>query len=242
MLNESQLAEIRKYLLTKKLPIDILLEVQDHFIAQISSIQQDENLEFQKAFAKVKESWRKELTLSWKGEISLMDSTDFMRKMRKRIIYADIKQAAVFAIPYIIFLFIYANVTNQYFFKSLFLILFFIPTIIAIASFIYNFKEFKIVKKYRNNVLTLQQDGLMWFLFAIPPFGGVFFDLIKAPQKLQQMFLIKFESINIFVVILSTVILFYIVGGAIYSIICQRKFLKRIKIVKPFLKYLEEVS
>lgn len=242
MITEPQLTEIRNYLLTKKLPIDILLEVQDHFISQIFSIQQEENLDFEVAFANVKESWRKELTLSWKGELSLMDSTDFMRQMEKKILFADIKQTAVFAIPYIIFLFIYANVTNQYFFKPLFLILFFVPTIIALANFIYNYKEFKIVKKYGDNLLTLQQNGLMWFLFAFPPFSGVFVTLIEEPQKLQQLFLIKFEAINIIVVILSTLILFYIVGGSIYSIICQRKFLKQIEIVRPFLKYLKQTA
>lgn len=35
MMNEIQLTEIRNYLLTKKLPIDILMEVQDHFVTQI---------------------------------------------------------------------------------------------------------------------------------------------------------------------------------------------------------------
>ena len=33
MLNKSQKLEIANYLLEKKLPIDIMLEVQDHFIS-----------------------------------------------------------------------------------------------------------------------------------------------------------------------------------------------------------------
>ena len=57
MITEPQLTEIRNYLLSKKLPIDILIEVNDHFISQISDLQRDENLSFEDAFEKVKLKW-----------------------------------------------------------------------------------------------------------------------------------------------------------------------------------------
>ena len=62
MITEPQLTEIRNYLLSKKLPIDILIEVNDHFISQILDIQREENLGFEEAFEKVKENWKEELT------------------------------------------------------------------------------------------------------------------------------------------------------------------------------------
>ena len=61
MITEIQLTEIRNYLLSKKLPIDILIEVNDHFISQISDLQRDENLSFEEAFEKVKDNWKEEL-------------------------------------------------------------------------------------------------------------------------------------------------------------------------------------
>ena len=61
---ESQLTEIRNYLLSKKLPIDILIEVNDHFVSQINDLQREENLSFEEAFEKVKDDWKEELTLS----------------------------------------------------------------------------------------------------------------------------------------------------------------------------------
>ena len=60
-MTELQLTEIRNYLLSKKLPIDILLEVNDHFISQISDLQREENLSFEEAFEKTKENWKEEL-------------------------------------------------------------------------------------------------------------------------------------------------------------------------------------
>lgn len=63
-MKEFQKSQIANYLLAKKLPIDIMLEVQDHFISQINSLEKEENLNFEEAFEKVKLSWKKELTLS----------------------------------------------------------------------------------------------------------------------------------------------------------------------------------
>jgi hypothetical protein len=78
MITETQLTEIRNYLLSKKLPIDILIEVNDHFISQISDLQKEENLGFEEAFEKVKESWKEELTF----EIVLMGTSQvkFLKK------------------------------------------------------------------------------------------------------------------------------------------------------------------
>ncbi len=66
-MTEIDLAAIRNYLLDKKLPIDILVEVYDHFITQISELQKEEGLEFDKAFEKVKQSWQGELKTYWNG-------------------------------------------------------------------------------------------------------------------------------------------------------------------------------
>ena len=63
MFTESQHTEIRNYLLSKKLPIDILIEVNDHFISQISDLQREENLSFEEAFENTKENWKEELSL-----------------------------------------------------------------------------------------------------------------------------------------------------------------------------------
>ena len=65
MFTESQHTEIRNYLLSKKLPIDILIEVNDHFISQISDLQREENLSFEEAFEKTKESWKDELKIEF---------------------------------------------------------------------------------------------------------------------------------------------------------------------------------
>lgn len=61
MQTETQSASIRNYLLQKKLPIDILLEVQDHFDCQIMQLQKEDHLNFEEAFERTKSTWAKEL-------------------------------------------------------------------------------------------------------------------------------------------------------------------------------------
>lgn len=63
MISAEQKLEIEKYLISKKLPIDILLEVKDHIISQVEEIKKDENLEFHLAFDSVKNAWQDELEM-----------------------------------------------------------------------------------------------------------------------------------------------------------------------------------
>ena len=85
MLTETHLTEIRNYLLSKKLPIDILIEVNDHFISQINDLQKKENLNFEEAFEKVKESWKEEITPYWKGDWDLENRNRLVRNLEKNI-------------------------------------------------------------------------------------------------------------------------------------------------------------
>ena len=51
MITPEQTREIREYLLSKRLPIDILMEVEDHFVNQITELQQ-QDLGFSEALQK----------------------------------------------------------------------------------------------------------------------------------------------------------------------------------------------
>ncbi|SHG67603.1 hypothetical protein [Chryseobacterium vrystaatense] len=57
MMTETQEKEVADYLIFQQLPLDILLEIKDHMISQISDIQTNENLNFEQAFLKVKKAW-----------------------------------------------------------------------------------------------------------------------------------------------------------------------------------------
>jgi len=63
MITEEQENKITDYLVAQELSLDILVEIRDHMIGQISDIQFNENINFEEAFLKVKESWNGEFIM-----------------------------------------------------------------------------------------------------------------------------------------------------------------------------------
>ena len=110
MITEPQLTEIRNYLLSKKLPIDILIEVNDHFISQISDLQRDENLSFEDAFEKVK--------LKWGGDFILVRKNFFSSKKIPKIAYEiDLQQNKKLFLKsiYLVFIFTFFEIISARF-------------------------------------------------------------------------------------------------------------------------------
>jgi hypothetical protein len=238
-MTDLQESEIRDYLLSKKLPIDILLEVQDHFISQIKNLEFEKDLSFEDAFKIVKENWRKDLRLFWDGGFSVEDSTDFMRKIRKQIEYGNVLQTLNFVIPYIFIVFLFAVILSQSIFQIVFIAMAVIPFLFVTVNYFYHYSDFRLAKKYQSHSLTLQQDGVIIFLLVLSPVINIGSHLLDKPRNFQEIFLFKFDgdtSLTIVIVFLSLILYF---GGIAYSIIAQKKYLEQIEIVKPFLKYLK---
>ena len=110
MITEPQLTEIRNYLLAKKLPIDILIEVNDHFVSQISDLQREENLGFEEAFEKVK--------LKWGGDFILVRKNFFSSKKIPKIAYEiDLQQNKKLFLKsiYLVFIFTFFEIISARF-------------------------------------------------------------------------------------------------------------------------------
>lgn len=99
MITENNQAEIRNYLLAKKLPLDILIEVQDHFQNQISCLMSEKNLSFENAFLQTQVLWTHELQMVRKSWFSFRKVPALVKKiqtesnrnlLRKTSIYAAI--------------------------------------------------------------------------------------------------------------------------------------------------------
>ena len=238
MFTESQLTEIRNYLLSKKLPIDILIEVNDHFISQISDLQREENLSFEEAFEKTKENWKEELTLSWNGSIDLLDTSPFIRDVRQQLAVENLFLASKYTILTISFIIISALIFNQNTFKYFSLLTFLSLSVFPLFVYIKNFKGFQLARKYNNYILTLHQGGSFLFLGIIGlslQFIARFFDYSDDVQKLIILEKTNFETKQIILLIIGTLTLTLI---SFFSIISQTKYIKQIEKVKPFLKYL----
>ncbi|MDE5439423.1 hypothetical protein KRE40_15145 [Elizabethkingia meningoseptica] len=62
---ENQDQKITTYLVDKKLPLDILLEVKDHMSDQVSALKSEKGLSFDEAFEQTKISWEQDLKMGF---------------------------------------------------------------------------------------------------------------------------------------------------------------------------------
>ena len=166
-MNESQLTEIRNYLLSKKLPIDILIEVNDHFVSQINDLQREENLDFAEAFEKTK--------LKWDYEFILVRKNFFTSKKIPKIIY-DInriqnintfKKSFYIVISYMILQFCLAKLLNEDFYISVISIAFIIISIYPIRMILLYIKQQKLLFENRRKNATVNNFLHPLLSFAI---------------------------------------------------------------------------
>ncbi|TXF77195.1 hypothetical protein [Chryseobacterium sp.] len=235
-MNETHLTQIRNYLLDKKLPIDILMEVQDHFVSQISDLEKDENLSFVEAFSRTKRSWDNELKPYWKGELNLEDVSDFMRKMKRQIETENFWTALKYSSVPLILILLAANFSGPHFFM-IFTIVLLLGTIgYALVNYVRDFRQFRLAKKYAPYVLTLHQHSVFIFLVLFSPVINILGTLEKSPEKYQKILSFSDGFGELFFVVISLLIVLF---GVFYSLLSQKQYLRQIEKVKPFLKYLK---
>lgn len=236
MISAEQKLQIEHYLISKKLPLDILLEVKDHMISQIEDLINEENLSFDESFSKVESSWKKnfELTTSWMfyGH----EKIPFIVKEIAKEKYTQIlKKAFMFAmVSFIInLIFIrYTDSVNQY--KTVFQIqnaLFVVvPTIILILNYgILN--HIRTDFKFRGRVFyTMYQKNI-----ALLGMTTISMVLIAMKEGKYAYWLLRNDShANIFYAILTFALPLFLQTFVVFGIINffeHKKGLKKLQIL-----------
>ncbi|MEJ5050711.1 hypothetical protein WH221_12820 [Chryseobacterium culicis] len=165
MITEVQENKITDYLVAQELSLDILVEIRDHMMSQISDIQFNENISFEEAFLKVKESWN--------GEFTMVNYLLFYPTkipfIAKRIIqekYSGLfkKSLMVGALAFAVNLLLIFMAANQEVYKILFRLLNGSFVLTTLLIWIFNYKIWKYIKadfKYRGKCLyTMYQQNL----------------------------------------------------------------------------------
>ena len=236
MITEPQLTEIRNYLLSKKLPIDILIEVNDHFISQILDIQREENLGFEEAFEKVKENWKEELTF----EAVLMGTSQvkFLTKIKRKQNLDFFLFALKIFVTILISSFLISNFGNVnifiYFFSAILILSFSTPLIIKMM----NYKNFELSRKYKkiqlNSLQSISNIGSISIMYFLIFFKDFF-------KKSEQVFYIlngnyvRILNINERNATMLCIMTFILIFLFIFFSIKLYFFAKKVKEVRPFL-------
>ena len=239
MFTDSQLSEIRNYLLSKKLPIDILIEVNDHFVSQINDLQREENLSFEEAFEKTKISWKEELKM-------VMDNNDYTRlitplykKMYRRNLIDNIKATLHYSLPVLVIFYLSGYFLPSIMFKIFTIILVCLMVLLPSANYFMNREDLYIPEKYKKYKLSFnytqggQSFGIIYFALM---FIKSFSKNILSIQNLFHFKKVNLELEDVVYLILGGFILFFI---SIYFYIVQNKYLKYSQKIKVFLKKIE---
>ena len=230
MITEQQESEIRNYLLSKKLPIDILIEVNDHFISQISDLQREENLSFKDAFEKTKNEWKYELKLRF-NLLSFNYTTKFENKIiQKFITTVLLKSLGLLVLLFVLNTIIFKNF-NKDFSENYLLTLFWLGFTLSIVLIIMNYKLIKScnsnyqkrVSIYQNYFVRFLNSGFVIIAINIFIFNNQFEKIFEAHEKILNM---DFSNINKHYIVSNIFILFLFTG--IFNLMEYKKVYKKL--------------
>ncbi len=230
MITEQQESEIRNYLLSKKLPIDILIEVNDHFVSQISDLQREENLSFKDAFEKTKNEWKYELKLRF-NLLSFNYTTKFENKIiQKFITTVLLKSLGLLVLLFVLNTIIFKNF-NKDFSENYLLTLFWLGFTLSIVLIIMNYKLIKScnsnyqkrVSIYQNYFVRFLNSGFVIIAINIFIFNNQFEKIFEAHEKILNM---DFSNINKHYIVSNIFILFLFTG--IFNLMEYKKVYKKL--------------
>jgi len=230
MIIEQQESEIRNYLLSKKLPIDILIEVNDHFVSQINDLQREENLSFKDAFEKTKNDWKNELKLRF-NLLSFNYTTKFEgRIIRKFLTTVLLKSLGLLVLLFVLNTIIFKNF-NKDFSENYLLTLFWLGFTLSIVLIIMNYKLIKScnsnyqkrVSIYQNYFVRFLNSGFVIIVINIFIFNNQFEKIFEAHEKILNM---DFSNINKHYIVSNIFILFLFTG--IFNLMEYKKVYKKL--------------
>lgn len=235
-MEEKQFTEVRNYLLSKNLPIDILIEVEDHFLTQMNEILKNGGTDFNGAFYKVKVLWEKELSFpKYNLQFYLSDVTFFVRKISRNLFKEMLRISLLYSFYIFIFIFSSALFLTENSFGYYSLILLIMIYISPLIVYLKYFREFKLARQYDQYILTYYQRYNLLLAGGAGAFGQILFRYrSEASNDIYRLLEGHFSWYGFWTVFGC----FGLIVWSVFNIISQKKYLHQIRIVKPYLKYL----
>ncbi len=234
-MTSEQQTQIREYLLSRNLPIDLLMEVQDHFMTQIAELQKQE-LTFEQAFKKTKDSWLPHLRFSsYNVQFDLNNVSKFEKKVRNRQQTAMLKKSLVLSMVACAVLYFAAYFISAAAFGYFFITILGSIMVAPLMVDFYNIKLFRLIKQYDNYKLTTFQNGTQLSAMMAGSSGVI---LYNGLQYVQYLHSVVIDGISLHFVIV-TILVFILAAIHFYCLFSQFFYLQQIKRIQPFLQYLK---
>lgn len=231
MITPQQNQEVIQFLLSKRLPIDLISEIHDHIMSQIHEYQCNE-MDFQEAFQKVKNDWDKDFKMGFNFWLLSYEARLTNKVYWSRTGSNEIKHLLLslpISLMILVGLFYYSSPALWYAVTAFY-------TCIAIGFFYYQFfvcrKYYQYRQKYEHNTLSIYSYIVKYayILYFSLPYSVLTLHNYSVPNNWVE---------TTFLVLLSLV--FIISNGYLIPIYqAQVKFNRAIDTkVEPYLPYLD---
>lgn len=172
MINLEEEKQIDDYLILNRLPLDILLEVRDHMISQISHIQVREGLSFDEAFSKTKIAWEGEFKMTKYSIFFSEEIPIIFKKIIRTNNYRILRRALLIALfSFVVNLLLIYFSPNEETYKVFFKIqngLFIIIPVFLLSTNYRIWKYIKVDFKYKGKILySMYQQNLGLMIVGI---------------------------------------------------------------------------
>ena len=216
MITPEQNKEITQYLVAKNLPIDLVLEVKDHMIEQIESM---ENLCFEEAFEQVKISWKEELKMVFSFRLGFIHRiTQFQNNVGGKINKNFFLKSLYLMLVFIFITFILGR-NNFKIFEIVMLYTYYSCIAITLLVFILNFKILKSTFFVTLPKINIYQKGsgiLISGSTQILLFNILLFDKIKYFYSTYMLFNLEFSLRNFAETFINYLYLWMWIFGLLY--------------------------
>lgn len=237
MITVEQENKITDYLVVQQLSLDILVEIRDHMISQITDLQYKENISFEEAFLQIKESWS--------GEFKLVNYLLFypttIPLIAKRIIqekYAGLfrKSLMIGLLALGINLFLIFIAKNQEIYNTLFKLLNGSFLLGSVLILVFNYKIWKYLKadfKYKGKSLyTMYQQNIGLLVVCASSMAQV---VMKNGDYAYQFFREHNHS-EVFLTLVTLILPFILQTALVFAVLNFIEHKKNLVKMQEFLK------
>ena len=190
MITNEQNKEITKYLLSKNLPIDLVLEVKDHMIEQIENM---ENVSFEDAFEEVKLSWKEELKMVFSLKSPFRKLTKFQKKIVKKTEYKILIKSIKLFLPVLV-LSIMITLYNKELSKTINFIVYLIIAIITVLSMIFYNKTYRTINLIKKKYISIYQGSSQ--LYFLSGMYVIIFNLLNFDVRFEKFYNSVYSILN----------------------------------------------
>ncbi|OCK52346.1 hypothetical protein BA768_12185 [Chryseobacterium sp. CBo1] len=233
MISAKQKLEIEKYLISKNLPLDILLEVKDHFLNQIDNLQIENKESFDAAFENTKEKWSEDLKQAkyYNGKsIALIAKNIKDKAVNKILLKASLSVFIMLLLLFSLSKLIDKNDFSE-FLRYAIIIFFSLPGIFVMRYTKLYHLSFK-NKKIRLNIYQGYEGLCMYFGFFFP---FIYSYYTNTGERILNFFYNSSENFADIIILMITS------GTYFFTIFMQVSFIKSVKKIKNSIQDLREL-